>query len=1065
MRASRLFAGSLACRRAVRALALFTLLLLFASAASGGAQSPTGVIAGVVTDASTAAVPGVQVAITNRDTGQVRNATTSSDGRYALEALPPGAYVVTAEISGFKRVERLATVAAGMTTTVDFSLEIGDVSASLDVVAVAPLIQHDHHQVSGVVTRAQIENLPLNGRNFLELAKLEPGVTNPIRLADNRMFVGPLGAGLQTIPRVGYTRMTVDGASVSTPGAVGTILQVSQEAVQEFQVSTVNFDPTTSLTSNGAINIVTRSGGNQAHVSGFSFYRDHRLAAYPGLARDANNPDPFFQRHQFGAQMGGPFRRDRSFFFASYERHDQRGVVSVQPRTSAFAPLGGIFPSPYLGNQFNARADVRLHANHNGFIRYTRDGNHAFAGAANVLPSGWVRRANEAAQSLAALTSVLTAHLVHDLRLSFFFARQRQDPATSADCPGCFGVGAPRITIADANLSLGTATMLSATGRRFQLTDSVAWQRGKHRVRFGFEWEHTLNSVETIEAEPARMTLWAPGRVRQANATIPLPASFTSVDDILRLPLQSFDTGVGPGTIPWRDFRRARVLDLYRAYVGDTWHAGPRLTINGGLTWSYEPNALNHDLTKPALLAPLLGTDGLQPPRVPAARFSPTGGFVWTMSRDGKTVVRGGAGPYFDPLGSTAPPNLANERVALSPLGTARLIMSGASLQCDGHTLEFLQPTVFTGAHLVSCLDAIRAELLRSVNPDNRDFSLRNIDRTKQGMNLYDPRYETPYAVHFGVGVQRELAADFVVSADVVWKRFSHTFINGIDYNRWNSTTGPVIPACTEAQRNDVHALCSTGNIFFDTTIGKARYRGLLVRTEKRLSNRAQFLASYALGSYVGTNGTGTGTTEAAGSRVFGFNNNDWFENLGPLPTDRHQVLNLSGFVDLPMRFRVAVSVSAYSRPPFSAYVGGADFNGDGTRNDLLPGTRVNQFGRGLDEADLVRLVEQYNQQFANRPTLGGQSAPPLELPDSYSFDDDFFTADVRLSRMFPFWNQRARLVLLAEIFNLFNVANLVQYSGNLTNPATFGRPTARFDHVFGSGGPRAAQLGARLAF
>ena len=1049
----------------MRALALFTLLLVFASAASGGAQSPTGVIAGVVTDASTAAVPGVQVAITNRDTGQVRNATTSSDGRYAIEALPPGAYVVTAEISGFKRVERPARVAAGTTTTVDLPLEIGDVSPSLDVVGVAPLIQRDHHQVGGVVTRAQIENLPLNGRNFLELAKLEPGVTSPIRLADNRTFVGPLGAGLQTIPRVGHTRMTVDGASIITPGTIGTILQVSQDAVQEFQISTVNFDTTTSLTSNGAINIVTRSGTNQAHTSGFSFYRDHGVAAYPGLARDASNPDPFFQRHQFGVEVGGPVRRDRSFLFASYERHEQRGVISVQPRTSAFAPLGGIFPSPYIGNQFNARVDVRLHPNQNGFVRYTRDGNSAFAGATNVLPSGWVRRTNEAEQSLAALTSVLTAHVVNDVRLSFFFARQLQNPATSADCPDCLGLGAPRITIPDANLSLGTATMLSAIGHRYQLTDTVVWHRGKHRVRFGFDWEHTLNSVETIEAEPARLTLWAPARVGQADPTIPLPASFATVDDILRLPLQSFDTGVGPGTIPWRDFRRARVLDLYRLYVSDTWHAGPRLTINGGLTWSYEPNALNHDLTKPALLTALLGTDGLQPPRVQAARFSPTVGLAWTMGRDGKTVVRSGAGHYFDPVGGTTAPNLANERVALSPLGTARLIMSGASLQCDGHTLEFLQPTAFTGAQLLSCLDAIRAELLGSVNPDNRDFSLRNINRTKQATNLYDPLYGKPYAVHLSLGVQRELAADFVVSADVVWKRFSHTFINGIDYNRWNSTTGPVIPACSEAQRNDVHALCSTGNIFFDTTIGKARYRGVLVRAEKRFTDRAQFLASYALGSYVGTNGTGTGTTEAAGGRVFGFNNDDWFENYGPLPTDRRHVLNLSGFVDLPMRFRAAVSVSAYSRPPFAAYVGGADFNGDGTRNDLLPGTRINQFGRGLAEADLVRLVEHYNQRFANRPTPGGQSAPPLRLPDSYSFDDGFFTADLRVSRMFPFWHQRTRLVLFVEIFNLFNIANLVQYSGNLGNPATFGQPTARFDQVFGSGGPRAVQFGARLGF
>ena len=131
-------------------------------------------------------------------------------------------------------------------------------------------------------------------------------MTNPARLADGRVFVSSLGGGLQTIPRIGSTRVTVDGASISTPGTVGVLLQVSQDVVQEFQISTVNFDLTTSLTSNGAINIVTRSGGNAYHGSGFYFHRDHHLAAYPGLSRDPKNADPFFERHQFGSPCRRP---------------------------------------------------------------------------------------------------------------------------------------------------------------------------------------------------------------------------------------------------------------------------------------------------------------------------------------------------------------------------------------------------------------------------------------------------------------------------------------------------------------------------------------------------------------------------------------------------------------------------------------------------------------------------------------------------------------------------------------------------------------------------------------
>ena len=195
------------------------------------------------------------------------------------------------------------------------------------------------------------------------------------------------------------------------------------------------------------------------------------------------------------------------------------------------------------------------------------------------------------------------------------------------------------------------------------------------------------------------------------------------------------------------------------------------------------------------------------------------------------------------------------------------------------------------------------------------------------------------------------------ISIDAVWKRYLHTFINGIDYNRWHRIRGPIIPACTPEQSNDLTARCSRGSIFFDTTIGRARYRGLVVRVDKRFSGGMQFLGSYALGSFVGTNGTGAATAESAGGRVFGFNNDNWFENYGPLPSDRRHLLNASGVFELPWRLRVAYNITAYSAPPFSVYVEGVDFNGDGTINDLLPGTTVNGFGRSLGRTDLEQSV------------------------------------------------------------------------------------------------------------
>src|SRR5438132_13738410 len=198
------------------------------------AQSPTGTIAGVVTDRNGARVAGARVIITNRDNGLTRSIVASTEGDYSAAALPAGVYTVAATAEGFRRLERAATVEAGTTTTVDLTLEIGQVTEQVTVDDVAPLIKYESHQVGGIISRKQIENLPLNGRNFLDLAKLEPGVTNPIHGTNNRIFVPLLGAGVQTTPRIGFTRVTVDGADINFVGAIGAALEVSQEAVQEF---------------------------------------------------------------------------------------------------------------------------------------------------------------------------------------------------------------------------------------------------------------------------------------------------------------------------------------------------------------------------------------------------------------------------------------------------------------------------------------------------------------------------------------------------------------------------------------------------------------------------------------------------------------------------------------------------------------------------------------------------------------------------------------------------------------------------------------------------------------
>ena len=259
------------------------------------AQAPTGSIAGVVRDSSGAAVAAAHVEILSISTGLARTIASSVTGDYGFPSLPAGQYEVSVEASGFHRMVRKASVEAGQTTTTDFNLTIGDVKESVNVDAATPQIQYESNTLGGVVTQAQIEGLPLNGRSFLELAKLEPGVQAPSRSNNNRTFLPVLGApGGNTGAGGRGTRVTVDGGSIMAVGSFGSQMGFSQEVVQEFQIAAANFDLSTGITDAGAVNVVTRSGGNRLHGAAFYFFRDHKLSAYPALDRDPANPDPFF---------------------------------------------------------------------------------------------------------------------------------------------------------------------------------------------------------------------------------------------------------------------------------------------------------------------------------------------------------------------------------------------------------------------------------------------------------------------------------------------------------------------------------------------------------------------------------------------------------------------------------------------------------------------------------------------------------------------------------------------------------------------------------------------------
>jgi hypothetical protein len=368
-----------------------------------------------------------------------------------------------------------------------------------------------------------------------------------------------------------------------------------------------------------------------------------------------------------------------------------------------------------------------------------------------------------------------------------------------------------------------------------------------------------------------------------------------------------------------------------------------------------------------------------------------------------------------------------------------------------GNSLDFRNPTLFTGADLITILPVIRAGLVQSLA--KADPTVQAIQLTKQvsGTGVFPADFKTSSALHASVGVQREITQDFVLNADFAYRHFVHLTLGPVDLNHTNSIRGRVLQVCTAAQQSDPMAICSSGVINVQLWQGRATYKGLLVRADKRFSHGFQVLGSYAYSSNTGTNNGN------------GFNLDDWLQNRGPLVNDYTNILNLAAVMHLPRRFVLGLNFSYSSAPPFSAYVSGIDFNGDGTMGDLLPGSTVNAFNRGMGHADLEQLVSQFNAKYALTNDPQGVAIPHLALPAHYSFGDTFNSLDLRLSRSFVF-QDRGRLSLIGEVFNLYNKANLTGYSGDLTS-AAFGQPISRATQVFGSGGPRAFQLAMRVSF
>jgi Carboxypeptidase regulatory-like domain len=1062
------------------------LVVVFVLASAGFAQVPTGALEGTVSDPQGAVVQGATVSARNKATNNLRVATTGDNGHYRIADLAPGVYEVKVTAANFKTtVASDVRVEVGANVPMDVKLEIGAPSAEVTVVGGGEVqIDRTDNTVAGVVNTRQIETLPLNGRNFLDLAQLQPGTEK----VDGASF-DPTKANYTGVSIAGQagrsTQITVDGGSV-VDNIVGTTTQnFSQEIVQEFQMGISNFDLSTGASATGSVNIVSRSGTNEFHGNAYGYFRDAKWAAFPGLFRlDAANGLPPnartnripFNRRQFGGTIGGPIKKDKAFFFFNFERNNQNGASVKNPTDlSSFA---GFTTTPFRESLLTAKTDINLNNKNSMFVRYSFDDNHGqnpFPEGTGIVPRSGSTLfqtddqvvKNRTQGVVFGLTTQLRAHVTNDARYNYNHFDDIIDPATAP----AGALGELRVwNGGDQSWRSGTNYIAPQTTfqRRNQIRDDVTWTHSAQTIRFGGDFEHTSIFGRFAFAKPSRVRIFGPDDPGG-------PPALLTEAQFLAAPVRDFSLGIGNDTLPFADTKGRTVNNRIQFYATDSWKLTKRFTANLGLAYRYDTNLYNLDLTRPAIIAPLFdkGTS-----RVPNDKnnWAPRLGFAWDLKGNGRTVVRGGVGMYYD----TTIDNLRLfERADLGKPGS-ELFLTGTAIRSallpGGDARFSTSPTSSSGfitlGNLLPLLPAVRTELENRLKSCTLPTGLQCAGAISGP--LFQQNFQLPYSIQWSIGVQRELPWKMVLQSDYNFRKGVHEVFT-YDANFAESATGPKLATWS----NSVPVAQSGG---FST------YSGLLTRLDRRFNKGFQFTASYTLSRFKAfgsdTLGLGATTTDL----------NNFRTEFGPTGLDRTHRLVVSGLWDLPWftkssswakrnllgNWNISVISTAFSGVPRNAFIpDGVNLSGTTFLiGSYLPGTGPGAVGRQIKSVTQFNtLITAYNTSI---PHLGiacpggsstGRCDPfgdPLEpiplLPANTQIGgDSLISQDLRLTKRFHF-SERTSLDLMGEVFNLFNIANLTGFSTEDVGPGNL-TPTNRQTSIFGTGGPRAFQFAAKFRF
>jgi len=860
------------------------------------AQVSTFDLSGTVLDASGAVLPGATVVLRNTQTGLVRTEITDGRGRYHFIAVPiVGEFNLKTELTSFAAEERAGLVfQANTKPVIDFTLGLATLAEATSVVGRAPLLESRKSELGLTVDQQKIATMPLNGRNYLDLANFANGVHGAATRGDLSIN-GQLGRNIDYVVD-GVSNKVIEWGDASKTG-------LSLDIVQEFQVITSQFSAEFGHSLGGIVSAVTKSGTNEIHGTGYVYERPGELDAKNPLT---NTRTPFNQQ-QVGGVLSGPIVKDRMHFIGSFEGTNQDSELVVTSTLGA-----GAFPATLNRYQGFTKVTHRFTDNHNAQVRFNYDNNQSIGNFGGLtLPDGGTKSKRASWELQGTMTSVLSSQMVNEARVQY---SQFVNESTNL-APG------PRVVYT----GLGTyganpGSPQDIRENRIQFNDKLSRDFGAHRTFVGTDLSY-IAKTGVFNADSVGVYTFAAGTPYPFDAQNPAtyPTQF----------VQGFTDPRRPISLT-RDFPPFEFAGIDRSYVNvdffaqDDWEVRRGFTLNLGVR--YERQTSSPDVNN----------------------IMPRTGFAWDTGKDGRMVVRGGYGRFYDQLFD----NIPNTEDLFGIMGNFSILLTPGG-----------NPGVFpTLPNVLSALPpGFGASLGRTVTLD-----LGELDP--------DAR-KTPYSDQFTIGIARELMPDLALTADYTYLR-GHDLFRTVDLNgpaAFDTTTGATrtvaqadatrpygspsrVPGpygITEGGFKQIRAVVSEGNGW---------YHGLKLNVTKRFARNHFYQVSYTLSK--AENEQDDFGSAAQGSDPFDF-------RRARASNDVPHALVVNGTYILPYAIQFSGIVAVRSGLPVDPGAG-SDLNGDGFTTDR-PGTLARNSFR-------MPTYKSVDLSFAKTLALGGPHQVELRM-------------------------------------------------------------------------------------